>query len=68
VSKHCIDYIFYSPTPLTAYRPAATRARLRATALLDVFSAAEVGAALLPSALYPSDHLAIAADLQLEWD
>jgi hypothetical protein len=27
----------------------------------------EVGPALLPSERYPSDHLAIAADLQLLW-
>ena len=39
-----------------------------ASAALDVYSESEVGAQLLPSYLYPSDHLAIAADFRISWD
>jgi hypothetical protein len=42
--------------------------RIAAQAVLDVFSDAEVGHQLLPSDLYPSDHMAIAADLRVSWD
>jgi endonuclease/exonuclease/phosphatase family metal-dependent hydrolase len=38
---------------------------LRATAVLDLFTAQEVGDTLLPSPSYPSDHLAIAVDLEV---
>lgn len=54
VSKHCIDYLFYSS------------AGLKAVAALDLFSEEQLGQTLLPSAMYPSDHVAIAADLMLE--
>ena len=47
VSKHCIDYILYSRLPPADYRPAATRARLRAVRLLDVFNEEEVGNSLI---------------------
>ena len=47
VSKHCIDYILYTPRPPADYRPAATRARLRAVRLLDVFNSEEVRLGLL---------------------
>ena len=38
---------------------------IRAKAVLDLLPAKVVGPALLPSAIYPSDHLAIAADLEI---
>ena len=38
---------------------------IRAKAVLDLLPAKIVGPALLPSAIYPSDHLAIAADLEI---
>ena len=69
-SRHCIDYIFYSSEEKKKkkeYRDRTTvETRLRPTALLDVFSKQEVGSSLLPSALYPSDHLAIVADFLFE--
>jgi len=36
-------------------------------AVLDLFSDEEVGPQLLPNSNYPSDHVAIAADFELEW-
>eukprot|EP01039_Chlorochromonas_danica_P003759 gene3759-4108_t len=39
----------------------------QAVRALDLLSEEEVGPALLPSASYPSDHLAILADLELLW-
>ena len=69
-SRHCIDYIFYSSEEKKKkkeYRDRTTvETRLLPTALLDVFSKQEVGPSLLPSALYPSDHLAIVADFLFE--
>ena len=41
---------------------------MQAVSALDIFSAEEVGEDLLPSKIYPSDHIAIAADLQLLWE
>lgn len=35
--------------------------------VLDLFSEDEIGESLLPSEMYPSDHLAIGADLELLW-
>jgi hypothetical protein len=73
LSKHCIDYIFYSSsssdtsTSSSSGSPCLLETSLTAVALLDVLNADEVGAALLPSKTYPSDHLAIAADLLLKW-
>lgn len=39
----------------------------RAKEVLDLYDEDEVGPGLLPSERYPSDHLAIAANLQLLW-
>ena len=39
----------------------------RAKEVLDLYNEEEVGPGLLPSERYPSDHLAIAANLQLLW-
>ena len=61
VSKSCIDYILY--LPLTEV--ARGKAGLRAKSVLGLFSEAEIGQDLLPSDRYPSDHLAIAADLEV---
>jgi len=59
VVKHCIDYILYVP-------PATGRSTgVVAQSVLDIYSDEYIGADLLPSALYPSDHLAIAADLRV---
>jgi len=55
------------PVPVLAPAPAPAP-RIAARAVLDVYSDAEVGHQLLPSDLYPSDHLAIAADLSVSWD
>lgn len=70
VVKHCIDYILYSASRTRTSvedPPRKTETTLCATALLDVFTEEEVGSRLLPSADYPSDHIAIAADLLLAW-
>jgi saccharopine dehydrogenase-like NADP-dependent oxidoreductase len=40
-------------------------AGIRASAVLDLLTEEEVGPDYLPSISYPSDHIAIAADLQL---
>jgi hypothetical protein len=40
---------------------------IQAVAALDVYSEEELGEELIPSKEYPSDHLSIAADLQLLW-
>ena len=43
-------------------------AGIQAVSALDVYySAEDVGEELMPSRKYPSDHLSIAADLQLLW-
>jgi len=49
--KHAIDYIFFSRNNFTV------------KAVLDLPDAAQVGEDRLPSWGYPSDHLALAADL-----
>lgn len=51
-------------------RPLDLEARpgLQPVSVLDLYTAEQVGEALMPSADYPSDHLAIAADFQLLWD
>lgn len=67
VTKYCIDYIVYSTVARPSYKKHRIETRLRAKAALDVFTAAEAGKALFPSAEYPSDHIAIAADFSLEW-
>lgn len=51
--RHCIDYILYS------------RDLLRAVQVLGLPSDDAVGPRRLPSAIYPSDHLSLVADLQL---
>ena len=58
VVKHCIDYIMYTP-------PSESRPGAKATAILQLFAADEVSEQLLPSSCYPSDHVAIAADLSM---
>eukprot|EP01036_Dinobryon_divergens_P035365 gene35365-45806_t len=79
VVKQCLDYIFYSPapSPLSPLSPSHPRGGdnghghghpgLRPLALLDLFTETQLGPQLLPSEMYPSDHIAIAADFQLEW-
>jgi hypothetical protein len=42
-------------------------AGIQAVSALDVYSTEDVGEELMPSSKYPSDHLSIAADLQLLW-
>ena len=43
------------------------RPGLQCVGALDVFSDDEMGDGLIPSESYPSDHIAIASDLQLLW-
>jgi len=52
------------PAPITTTTE-AFQVGLRATAVLDLFTVQEVGETLLPSPSYPSDHLAIAVDLEV---
>eukprot|EP01039_Chlorochromonas_danica_P009605 gene9602-10617_t len=59
VVKHCIDYIFYAPPSLHR------QVGIRAKAVLRGFREDEVDSALFPNDRYPSDHIAIAADLQI---
>ena len=40
---------------------------LQAVSVLDLYSEEQVGPTYIPSEVYPSDHLAIASDLQLLW-
>lgn len=40
---------------------------IRAVSALDLYSTSDIGPALLPSETYPSDHLCIAADLNIVW-
>jgi nocturnin len=58
VVKHCIDYIMYTP-------PSETRPGAKSSAILQLFAADEISEQLLPSSCYPSDHVAIAADLSI---
>lgn len=64
VTKHCIDYILYSK-PIEKTINDIGRPGFRPISALDLFKTEDIGENLLPSALYPSDHVAIAADLQL---
>jgi len=64
IAKSCIDYILYRPLEAEASAE-GIRTGLRAKAALGLFTEAEIGEGLLPSARYPSDHLAIAADLEV---
>jgi hypothetical protein len=71
VARSCVDYILYGvahakPGPGKANRPVSGgRLALRAAAVLDVPSDADVGEELLPNAHYPSDHIPLLADLQI---
>jgi len=60
VTKHCIDYILYNSPVEKNGRPG-----FRPISALDLFKSEDIGENLLPSSFYPSDHVAIAADLQL---
>ena len=60
ISKHAVDYIFYSP--LRVDHPG-----FRALSVIDMYDEEDVGRRLLPSSRYPSDHIAIVADLELLW-
>ena len=73
IAKSCIDYILYRP-PFAPLLPpvgvgdrlgSGMRSGLRAKASLGLFTENEIGEDLLPSARYPSDHLAISADLEV---
>ena len=73
IAKTCIDYIFYSPSltpPLPPPPPSSSSTvshyTLRAAAVLDLLGEDIVGEALLPNAAFPSDHIALVADLILE--
>ena len=67
-TKKCLDYIFYSNKQTQCKGKTGTSLQLKA--VLDVFSKEAVTSAqpaFLPSATYPSDHIAIAADFRLEF-
>ena len=56
------------PSAATSRSTAISRIRpfgIRARAVLDLLPASSVGYDLLPSATYPSDHIAIVADLEI---
>jgi hypothetical protein len=61
VVKHCIDYILYAPSS----HAAGPGVGVRALSVLDLLRTEEVGPDFLPSSSYPSDHIAIAADLEI---
>lgn len=61
VVKHCIDYILYAPPPFHT----ESSIGVRALGVLDLLRTDEVGPDFLPSSSYPSDHIAIAADLEV---
>ena len=61
VSKHCIDYIIYAIPP-----PSGTGVGIRAMSTVSLFEDAAVSEELFPSASYPSDHVSVVADLQIE--
>lgn len=69
IAKHCIDYIMYQP-PSDARVVSEKNIQKKnigiiAKNVLDLFADDEISQELLPNAIYPSDHLAIAADLQI---
>ena len=64
VTKHCIDYILYN-RPIDKSSNSNSRPGFRPISALELFKTEEIGENLLPSSVYPSDHVAIAADLQL---
>ena len=59
VTKHCIDYIMYTPVS------SEHRSAIRPLAALGLYASEDLGDELLPSSSYPSDHVAIAADLEI---
>ena len=61
VVKHCIDYILYAPPSGHTEKAIG----VRALGVLDLLRTDEVGPDYLPSSSYPSDHIAIAADLEI---
>jgi len=61
VVKNCIDYILYSPPDADTRQSVG----VRALGALDLLSDDEVGPGFLPSPSYPSDHIAIAADVEV---
>lgn len=61
VVKHCIDYILYAPFSIVL----ESGVGVRAMGVLDLLRTEEVGPDFLPSSSYPSDHIAIAADLEV---
>lgn len=60
IVKHCIDYLLYRPLTSTI-----GDIGVRAVRTLRPLSKEEVGWRLLPNERYPSDHLAIVADLEI---
>jgi hypothetical protein len=56
---------YFIPKP----RPSSETGRpgLQPVSALDVFSEVEIGPDFIPSENYPSDHIALASDLQLLW-
>lgn len=62
MAKHCIDYILY--TPLRA--SPSVSCGIRAVAAAEIFEDSAVPAELFPSSFYPSDHISLVADLQIE--
>lgn len=67
VARHCIDYILYSPLIKSKLNGTCRQSNvgIRAASVLDLYDDKDMSATFLPSASYPSDHLAIAADLQI---
>ena len=67
VVKNCIDYILYSPPAAVdgGSGGALPSVGVRALGALDLLSEEEVGPGFLPSPSYPSDHIAIAADVEV---
>jgi exonuclease III len=66
VAKHCIDYILYSPLR-PSLNPTLRRRHvgIRAVAVLDLYEDETVTMDYFPNGMYPSDHIAIAADLEI---
>jgi len=54
VVKHCIDYIFYSSP------------NIQAVSVLGLFEGKDIAPELFPSESYPSDHIALVADLKFK--
>jgi exonuclease III len=66
VVRHCVDYILYNHGRAgRTTDPSIPHYGFKAKAVLDGFKDREVDETLLPSSSYPSDHIAIGADLEL---